>query len=284
MSTSAVDEWKTVTKSDKKRFARRGNNKKKNGKEEETREAWHLHANSNDSDGCTLSQNGLERVTSQCQLELESTKFMSQLQDILVQRPPPTSLVCYGIGNFGRKQSTPSASMWQLACVLQLRTFLKEQGNDIPMYYFEPTMTTDEALFLKQLSVYVITENEKGRRIAKEPTLFFMPHCPLALYSNLLFANRKTLKNVMIFGNSLAAYAHRLERNCHTMLLQQVEPFWDECCIELSREDISSFQGHFEQGFNDSAIIYFKDVTDLILPKVLSEELLCEQDESGEVI
>lgn len=285
------EEWKTVTRDDKKRRTKHGRRNKRIGRTNPETQGWHLYTNSTTKlDGSTvvtMSQDELQKMTSQCQLELQSTKFFSQLQDILQTRNycPPKHLVCYGIGNFGRKQTTPSASMWQLACALQLRDSWKQNGMDLDMYYFEPLMTTEEALFLKQLSVHVITENEKGRRIAKEPTFFFMPHCPLALYSNLIFANYKSLENVILFGNSLVAYANRLEKNCHTTLLQVVQPVWDEHRIALHRSETSALPGQFEQGFNDSAIIYFRETKGLLLPENLNESLLLDDhEESSEVV
>lgn len=298
MTQSIETEWKTVTKSDKKRLARNKNRTKKNSQKDE---GWVVHSSllqttvvsaisTNESSTTTMSQEELHKVSSQCQLHLQSSKFFSQLQDrLLMTTPPPTSLVCYGIGNFGRQQTTPSASMWQLACVLELRNVWKQQGKDIPLYYFDPIMTMEEAVFLKTISIQVMLENDQGRRSVEDsPTFFFMPHCPLALYSNLLFTNLQTLYHLIILGNSLTAYAHRLAQNCHTKLLQHLEPLWEESPIELPPPDeLQSLPGQFEQGFNDTSIIYFrKSANDskVRIPNELFDELLHHHDESGEVI
>lgn len=235
-----------------------------------------------------MTNDELAKVVARCRRELLSTNFFSQLRDALLKGASPTSIVCYGLGNFGLKQSEPSASMWQLACALQLQDCWKKEGKVIPMYYFEPFILKEEVDFLGHLSIHVISENEKGRRLVKEPTFFFMPHCPLGLYSNLLFTNLSCLENVLLLGNSLTAYANRLEQNHNTKLLRHLQPFWDESPINIPRDEIASLPGHFEQAFNDSAVTYFEGGENLTtLPGGLSEELVVlrmQEDESGEVV
>ena len=57
----------------------------------------------------------------------------------------------------------------------------------------------------------VIGIDEGGRRVAAVPTLFYLAHCEDSLTDALLEANAaaRTLGNVAILGNSLAAYAER---------------------------------------------------------------------------
>jgi hypothetical protein len=280
MTGDQEDTWKTVTKTDKKRIARGRKKKKAVDKAAE----WQIEGTAA-SEKAHMSESELERMVSQCQLEIESSKFLAALEEAALRGPPPSSIVCYGIGNFGVKQTTPSASMWQLVCALQLRTMFQKQGVEVVMYYFEPFMTSEEAVLLEHLSLEVIRENERGRRVVKEPTVFFMPHCPLVLYSNLLFANRDCLQNLVILGNSLFAYAHRLQKSCHTRFLRKLLPFVSETTICIPNEDVKSFSGHFEQAFNDQAVIRFKDTQDLELPQTFVEEMLGEPDEgSGEVL
>jgi hypothetical protein len=48
----------------------------------------------------------------------------------------------------------------------------------------------------------VMEENDEGKRRVRGPTAFFMPHCPMRLYSNLLWANwGDGLKDLVIIGN-----------------------------------------------------------------------------------
>lgn len=281
MAMTSEAEWKTVSKSDKKRIAR--NTRKQSGQNDG---GWHVYhsAGADESSVTPMSNSEVEKSISQCRQELQSTKLFQQLQEAVLRGPPPSAIVCYGIGNFGRKQSTPSAPLWQLACAMQLRILLTREEKDIPMYYYEPFMTPEEGSYLKTTSVQVIAENERGRREANEPTLFFMPHCPLELYSNVVFANRERLENIMIVGNSLVHYANRLEQNEHTKLLKHLQQFWEEHPIALPRDEISQLPGHFEQAFNDSAVTFFGKTKVLNLPTALVESLTKTIDKPSELV
>ena len=276
MAIEAETEWKTITKHDKKRIARGPKNK---GAVSIAKE-WQLQGH----EETHMSASELERVISQCQIEMESTKFLAAIEETILRVPPPSGIVCYGIGNFGVTQSTPSASLWQLAFALQLRDIFQKQGLEITMYYFEPFMTSEEAVLLEHLSIKVIRENERGKRVVTERTFFFMPHCPLVLYSNLLFENRDNLHNLVILGNSLLAYANRLQKNCHTLFLQSLQPFWDETTVSIPHEEIRNFSAQFERAFNDQAVICFTDTQHLELTEELLAEMIRESETNDEVV
>jgi 2'-phosphotransferase len=134
-----------------------------------------------------------------------------------------TDIVCYGIGNFFTKRI--SAPMWQLALALLLRdhyckhhhsTKAGSSGandvNVVSISYFEPRITIQEQTFLEQtVHVHVIANNERGCRpvgTKGTTTIFFMPHCPMALYANVLYTNWDSLDKLVIFGNSLSSYVN----------------------------------------------------------------------------
>eukprot|EP01027_Heterolobosea_sp_BB2_P013182 GEZU01019038.1.p1 GENE.GEZU01019038.1~~GEZU01019038.1.p1 ORF type:complete len:226 (-),score=73.75 GEZU01019038.1:728-1405(-) len=61
----------------------------------------------------------------------------------------------------------------------------------------------------------IIPENEECKRRVTRRTLFYMPHCSLRMYENVLRANwgdNVTERKVIIFGNSFQSYALRLAR------------------------------------------------------------------------
>ena len=277
MTIEAENEWRTISKNDKKRIARRPKKKAALNTAKESQIQG-------PQQGTHVPASELERVISQCQLEIESTKFFAAIEEMVLRVPPPLGIVCYGIGNFGATQSTPSASLWQLAFALLLRNIFQKQGLEITMYYFEPFMTSEEEVLLEQLSIRIIRENERGKRVVTERTFFFMPHCPLVLYSNLLFENRDNLQNLVIVGNSLLAYANRLQKNCHTLFLQTLRPFWCETTVSIPHDEVSQLSAQFERAFNDQAVISFTDTQDLELSEDLVAKMIRESETSDEVV
>lgn len=131
-----------------------------------------------------------------------------------------SEIVCYGIGPFG-KEMQPK---YQLALAVCLRELLfphirepaeecNDHGKEGPygikpvrpkLLVFDPILGGIEKAILAKLGCGVIETNEKGKRccctpsrpddarptmLHCRPTLFFMPHCPRPLYSNVLWAN-----------------------------------------------------------------------------------------------
>lgn len=65
---------------------------------------------------------------------------------------------------------------------------------------------------MEELGFSVMRFDELGRREVKVPTLFFMPHCELQLYDNLLGANwGEGLRRMAILGNSFGGYGRYAE-------------------------------------------------------------------------
>ena len=71
-----------------------------------------------------------------------------------------------------------------------------------------PCSAQDEIAAARALGFEVITENEECKRRTVRRTVFFMPHCDLGLYNNLLSTNwgPAELQNVVVVGNSFRAY------------------------------------------------------------------------------
>ena len=68
---------------------------------------------------------------------------------------------------------------------------------------------------LPRCPVQVIALDEGGRRVARQPTLFFLPHCEAILTDALLAANLEagTLHNVVILGNHLSRWLAHWEQS-----------------------------------------------------------------------
>ena len=128
---------------------------------------------------------------------------------------------------------------------------------------FDPVMTALGRDVLEALGMSIITANEQGKRAASLEatgcTLFCMPHCPMRLYSNVLWANWTThLSRVIILGNSFRSYRERtftgrlVEDNCVT----RCAPLCVEQSLDIhltNKYSDSRFLPHLEAAFNDLA-------------------------------
>ncbi|MGK3740808.1 MAG: hypothetical protein ACI90V_007658 [Bacillariaceae sp.] len=224
------------------------------------------------------------------------------------------SIVCYGIGNFGTtyQNSAPLWQLALAVTIRDYITTLHKHNDDdetslgdedynlssslgstpkstsnknndvhrrrLPiMYYFEPLMTVAELKVLEKLDIHIISENERGGRSVIDDEggcLFFMPHCPMTLYTNLLHANWDCLRenNILIFGNSLSNYIDGGGNNNNTDIansnnpqkrqaldiLKDLQPHWEEERLGISKNDISDRPAYFERAFNDSSFTSFR--------------------------
>ncbi|XP_020276426.1 protein SENSITIVITY TO RED LIGHT REDUCED 1 [Asparagus officinalis] len=142
-------------------------------------------------------------------------QFLSQLQcpqiqsglNKLLSFNPQFDLIIYGIGSIDSYE-TPRL---QLSLALLILDRLKPQISSIEV--FDPIISTAEQAVIEQLGVAVMGVDERGRREVKVPTLFFMPHCEVQLYDNLLDANWgcENLNKMVILGNSFGEYERYVE-------------------------------------------------------------------------
>jgi hypothetical protein len=248
--------------------------------------------------GDSVTQEQIETTLETCLRELAQSKYWETVRQVLTSQAeahkhPFRSIVCYGIGNFGTKRQ--SAPLWQLALAVLIRdyisttTFTSYNGSQTParrsestktiprkrsvaMHYFEPLMTAQESKVLEKLGIRIIEENERGKRSVNNNgdnnnsvTLFFMPHCPMSLYTNLFHTNWDSLLQVIIFGNSLNNYIDG--RNANIVgdpqkqqaleILEVLQPFWEVERLHMNKKKISDMSAYFEQAFNDSSFTSF---------------------------
>ncbi len=69
-------------------------------------------------------------------------------------------------------------------------------------------ITSTVSNFLDSFSITWINKNEECKRSIENQTLFFMPHCTLQMYHNLLSVNWNTsaLSKTILIGNSFQSY------------------------------------------------------------------------------
>ncbi|CAM9917215.1 unnamed protein product [Ectocarpus sp. 8 AP-2014] len=156
----------------------------------------------------------------------------------------------------------------------------------VAMLVFDPTMGEAEKAILAALGCGLL-ENEEGKRCCcrccgergsggkagcedvATPTLFFMPHCPQRLYSNVLWANwsSRAMGSIFILGNKISSYTDRLldarSRVDPTNALLRAGPLLQD--IDLLpypgsdrarwRRDVEKLP-RFERAFNDLALSF----------------------------
>lgn len=118
-----------------------------------------------------------------------------------------------GLGSFDDN----IAARFQFALLILIAEAFRQENTDSvsifePVELFDPLfISTDIRVIEHHCSMRVIGINEKGMRACDNDEsshlttyLFFMPHCPKALYNNLLYANWSLdrLSRVIIYGNS----------------------------------------------------------------------------------
>ncbi|CAG8845875.1 38240_t:CDS:2, partial [Gigaspora margarita] len=116
-------------------------------------------------------------------------------------RPTLVDIVCYGIGSIEKS----STSQYQFALMLLFKNLFQITGK---IYAYDPILSQVDTEVLTHYNIESIKINEKAKRAVTNQTLFYMPHCPLGLYNNLIEANwdRIKLKDVIIVGNRLDFY------------------------------------------------------------------------------
>ena len=79
------------------------------------------------------------------------------------------------------------------------------------VHVYDPCMTAEELAVMAAAGYTAIGTNEECKRAVDSPTLFYMVHCGLDMYNNVLWANWKSsqLHNVVVLGNSFSGYNER---------------------------------------------------------------------------
>lgn len=145
-------------------------------------------------------------------------------------------IVCYGIG----KISESTISRHQLALLEILAKQLDIQAVDI----WDPLITEEEWQYYSSINY-----NKAGFPIkARALTLFYMPHCDLDVYDQLLsFQGHASLPNVILFGNNLANYSLRDPARLRGTFISKLEH--DTECIDSTLHDRHDV-------FNDCSFMY----------------------------
>ena len=268
MSTEE-EEWKVVTKDDKKRVMRRRGRSNHRVVEHSSLGQTSL--------SLSADVDALLEALSRCKALLLQTNFFQNLVPVLKDQATEKTteaclrthqLVCYGIGNFSHTSlSYYSASLWQLACSMCIRDVLSLEFRDVSVVFYDPCSTVFEETFLTaQLHATVLRENEEGNRPAKGvPTLFYMPHCPMNLYENVVWTNWEEFCSrtpIVLVGNSLRNHCESLRaintNDCPC--IKTLRPWIQEKRLDdmttAAKARKSDLPGNFLGAFNDTYLVY----------------------------
>jgi hypothetical protein len=171
-----------------------------------------------------------------------------------------TNIIALGLGSFQKAHSS-----LQLSFLIALRGELEGSTGSIEVEVCDPVMNEVDLLVLQRFNMRNIS-NSLGKYTMGlgTKTLYFMPHCPHRLYSNVIFANFDRLPNLLILGNSFEAYKLRLLHTAEedsTDCMRLVNGIVDECVLWDSRKHTSSYLPdnlrHLETAFNDFSAMTF---------------------------
>ncbi|KAH7513192.1 hypothetical protein FEM48_Zijuj12G0170300 [Ziziphus jujuba var. spinosa] len=201
-----------------------------------------------------------------CMKKLEVSQFFLTLLD-QIQTPEISDcfhrilgseskmkMVIYGIGSIESYESP----RLQLSLAILLRKKFNWIGE---IEVFDPVLSATEARVLEALGCSVLSINEQGRRLAQNPTLFFMPHCEAELYNNLLQSNWEEgfLNHIALFGNSFETYEQHFSVFKNSKVAESakhilgVRKFTDEFRIQTVSDD-------YFAAFHDSSWHFFRPV------------------------
>ena len=180
-------------------------------------------------------------------------------------------LVALGCGNFA---SQPEALLQAGFCLLLLESCVVPGGV---CSVFDPVHTPLEQAAWKALG-FLITENLHGKHVTPSAPpgrlLVFMPHCPVSLYGNFIWANWERLDRVCIIGNSFEGISLKrafVGANVHTNTdtgslshagncVGLVAAYTTEKLLPAAQRGMARQAGilsHWERAFADTATMTF---------------------------
>lgn len=173
-------------------------------------------------------------------------------------------IVCFGLGKIGEC----TISRYQLALLLCFKELYEAEAQ-----VYDPVFCQSEIEVLRESGCVVLGENSEGKYRVKdgETTLFFLPHCPLSLSNNLLWANwGLQLSRCVVIANSFTDLLERKPSrymNEFARYISNISPYVTELPI------INNFK--FYEVFHDTAIHVFppKAIT------LISKDFWCDRSE-----
>lgn len=196
---------------------------------------------------CVLINSNTQLTCNQQNQRRTTSNLTENIDNLAINNSDEIDIVCYGLGHF----ITCMIARYQLAFLM----ILNEVFQPSTVCLYDPVFLPEEKSFLKELGLEVLEVNEEAKRTINRKTIFFMPHCDLPLYNNLIGANWKedSLSKLIIIGNSFEKYfLNRLESTLKAG--SKYMYFSKEIVTEV--KICNNFQ--FSDIFNDLSVHYFQ--------------------------
>jgi hypothetical protein len=151
-------------------------------------------------------------------------------------------------------------------CVLKNNEFGKLHVHSMRREQEQDGVGRDDVTYLDPSATATRTKQAGRQQCPQSKTLFYMPHCPMRLYCNVLWSHWDQLDTTIIFGNSFHSYDERIlsseRRKDRTNGMFQILNCTNEIPVIVSKEDVDNFVGdgaliHLENAFNDCNVISF---------------------------
>ncbi|KAL0477526.1 hypothetical protein AKO1_010844, partial [Acrasis kona] len=206
--------------------------------------------------------------------EIKDSPFFTELVSTITKcvGNESFSLVSFGIGDM----IDSNISQYQSACLILLSKHFNTLTNEL----YDPVMVMRYEALLPQVMDAInqnfettfkwINKNEECKRQVSQKTLFFMPHCSLKMYLNLIQHNLNTLNLLLILGNSFSNYVDRDDTIApFTLLAENTHEKSFDALVTKKKKNAKS---NLHDCFNDTSLHWFDAITDMSVIETIKSD------------
>ncbi|KAG7092409.1 hypothetical protein E1B28_008766 [Marasmius oreades] len=141
----------------------------------------------------------LSTLVDQCRKSLKESEWYKQCEEILLESIPfdrPFEIICLGLGS----PSSSAISRVQYCFLLNLC-----DHKPVKVSLYDPVFTEEDCGLFEEHELPVSPALTNG---AAHLTVYFMPHCDMELYEQVLKVNgcEQRIRNLVLIGNRLEDY------------------------------------------------------------------------------
>ncbi|CAF3623046.1 unnamed protein product [Rotaria socialis] len=185
---------------------------------------------------------------------ISSTYFWKQFESYFLEwinnQLTSIDILCYGLGHI----SSSISSQYQYALLKLLEKTFQTKIQTI--YLYDPIWTKDEYKFLRNNNSFskyeILKENNQAYQTTNCSSFIYIPFCSKPIHNNLLYSNwnRKNLKEILFFGNSLDKFANEIQ-------FDQKKFFYIYQAASFAGEKSLPLFEHYTNAFNEQVLTSF---------------------------